>query len=125
MVEEICKLFIEATNHRVIIAVENNSIGKTIVEHLRLHGKDGADYTQYLYFEKSKQHADGTVSEYGLNTNSRTKDLMASSFMDFSYEGPEYFHSEELITQLHGITRSNSGTLYHTSYSEINNSVRS
>ncbi len=102
---------------RIIIAIENNSIGKAIVEHLQYHVKD-FDYTSFMYFEPEKVDSAGRVKEYGINTNSRTKDLMVTSFYEFVTEGPEYFYSEDLITQLNGITRNNAGHISHTSYSD-------
>lgn len=118
IVDKLCQYINQLVDGRLIVAIENNSIGKAIIEHLQNHAENDFNWYPYLYYEDSKLDAKGIVKEYGINTNARTKDLMASCLYEFILEGPEYFHSEDLITQLHSITRNNSGLLSSNTYSD-------
>lgn len=114
MVYDVTKYFVEKANGRVILVIENNSIGKSIVEQIQM-----SDMGYYLYHERSKLDSRGVVTEYGLNTNSRSKSLMVAELYKYINETPEFFKSEELVNQLHAIERNNSGQITSSAYSDM------
>ena len=114
MVYEVTKYFVNLTNGRVILVIENNSIGKSIVEQIQL-----TDMGYYLYNEKNKIDINGNIIEYGVNTNSRTKSLMTAELYAQVNENPENFKSEELVNQFHAIERNNAGQITSSTYSDM------
>jgi len=97
----------------IIIAIENNSIGKVIVEDVMM-----TDLVYKLYYEKDEVDKKGNVNKYGINTNVRTKDLMVAELYGFVNGGPQFFHSQNLVDQLHAIERNNAGQITSSSYTD-------
>lgn len=114
MVYDTTKHFVNQSGGRVILVIENNSIGKSIVEQIQL-----TDMGYYLYHERQKLDSRGVITEYGLNTNSRTKSIMVAELYKFINETPENFKSEELVNQLHAIERNNAGQITSSAYSDM------
>ena len=101
---------------RIILCIENNSIGKAIVEHLLYHVQD-IDYTSFIYREKDK---DGKPKdEFGIATNTGSKELMVSLLYDSIKDRPDSLHSQNFIGQLSGIIRTARGTIKSSSYSDM------
>lgn len=76
------------------------------------------NFMPYLFYNPDKLH-NGVVTEYGINTNAKTKPLLISSLIDMVEEFPENFSSQELISQLHTIERSNAGLINSKSYTDL------
>lgn len=114
MVYDVIKYFVNESGGRVIVVIENNSIGKSIVEQIQM-----SDLSYYLYHERDKIDSHGIVTEYGISTNARTKPLMVAEAYARINDYPENFKSEELVNQLHALERSNSGQLTSSAYTDI------
>lgn len=101
---------------RIILCIENNSIGKATIEHLLYHVPD-FDYTPYIYREKDKEGR--LKDEFGVSTNTQTKELMVSLLYDNIKESPELIKSQNFISQLSSIQRTNRGTIKSGGYSDM------
>lgn len=113
IVIEACNQIKNMCDNRLIIAIENNSIGKSIVEDVM-----DTDLIYNLYYERDKLK-NGVITEYGISTNARTKPIMVSELYKFVTEGPEYFYSSDLIDQLHAIERNNAGQISSNSFTDL------
>ena len=112
---------------RIILCIENNSIGKAVIEHLLYHVTD-FNYMSYIWKDLKKRdipgsNIDTSGYEYGINTNPRTKELMVSLVYDYIRERPDRLKSQDLIAQMSTIQRTNRGTISSTSYSDMFMSV--
>lgn len=87
---------------RLIICIENNSIGTAIVEDLE--NAENPKYAQYIYSPNPEKYI-------GINTNAKIKNTMISFFYDIVTHAPECLKSEALINQLNVIERSANGTI--------------
>lgn len=115
MVIEATRYFIKKMNGRVILSIENNSIGKSIVEAVQI-----TDLVYYLYYDPSKLSPDGKeIKEYGINTNGKTKPLMTSLAFDWINKYPENIRSEDFINQLHSLERNNAGEISSSNYTDM------
>lgn len=111
IVDKTFKWLYKLVGSRIILCVENNSIGKSIIEHLTEHVTD-FNYLPFLYKEKDRK-------DYGINTNNKTKDLMISFLYELITETPSCVKSNELIGQLHTIERTNGGIVSSRSFSDM------
>lgn len=93
------------TNNRVLVAIENNSIGSAIIENLENASSNTFNYTKYLYIEDSQRDQ----YKYGINTNMKTKDQMISILYDYINSEPKLIKSSELINQLSIIEKRSNG----------------
>ncbi len=112
LLDDVFQWLYKIVNDRIILAIENNSIGKSIVEHLLYHPENNFNYLPYLYKEPNSK-------EYGINTNAKTKELMIANLYDEIKNNPSIVKSETLIAQLSTIERGNSGTIASKSYSDL------
>jgi len=112
LVDDVFQWLFKIVNERIILAIENNSIGKSIVEHLLYHSENNFNYVPFLYKEPNGK-------EHGINTNAKTKELMIANLYDEIKNNPTIIKSETLISQLATIERSNSGTIASKSYSDL------
>lgn len=94
---------LEITMHnRLILCIENNSIGTSVIE--SLENDDNPKYTQYIYSPVPKKYT-------GINTNSKIKNSMVSFFYDDVTKDPSLLKSEALINQLNLIERHANGSI--------------
>lgn len=114
IVMKTAEYFIEKTGGRVILCVENNSIGKAIVEELV-----ETDLIVYMYHDKSKVDSNGIVTEWGIATTGKTKPIMVAEAYSHINEHPETFHSQDLVNQLNSIERNNAGQVTSSSYTDM------
>jgi len=124
----VIQYLVELTNGRVILCVENNSIGTAVIENLE--NATDYDYMQYLYTpttRKLKQTKGQIIQEerienqYGVNTNKSTKDSMVSFLYDYIVNDPQNIKSSDLISQLNIIERSVNGSIraQHGSHDDL------
>ncbi len=123
VIDSLFKWLFKQVGSRIILCIENNSIGKAIIEHLLYHVKD-FNYIPYIYKDyKSKQipgmPVDKSNYEYGINTNAKTKELMVSLLYDYIKNSPQNVKSEDFINQLSTIERSSRGTISSRSFSDM------
>ncbi|MCK9439360.1 MAG: hypothetical protein WC188_03000 [Candidatus Caldatribacteriota bacterium] len=123
VVDDLFKWLYKIVGNRIRLAIENNSIGKAIVEHLLYHVHD-FNYIPFIYKDLKKSEIPGQQineedHEYGINTNSRTKELMVSLLYDFLKENPSRLKSQDLINQMSTIQRSNRGTIKSSGFSDM------
>ena len=102
--------------NRIILNIENNTIGKAVLEHLLFHIED-FDYRPFLYRDDLGKHSD----QYGTKTTGLTKPLMVGCLIEFLNDNPQVqkIKSKELIGQFGTIERTNSGTIRSTGYSDL------
>jgi ArsR family metal-binding transcriptional regulator len=123
VVDDLFKWLYSVVGPRIFLCIENNSIGKAIVEHLLYH-VPGFNYIPFIYKDFKKKDIPGDIVdtssyEYGINTNTRSKELMVSLLYDAINEFPNRIKSSELIGQLSSIQRSNRGTIKTSGYSDM------
>jgi len=104
------------TTKRILLCIENNSIGKAVIEHLIYHVKD-FNYMPFIYKEKKLDMTD--KDEFGISTTGQSKELMVSLFYDHINQNPGCLKSQNLIAQLGTIQRSNRGTVKGSGYSDM------
>jgi hypothetical protein len=91
--EEIVEYIFNQVGNRILLCIENNSIGAAVVEHF-----EQTKYSDLIYTsDKSKQP--------GINTNRSNKEIMISCFYEFVIESPSNICSSELISQLNVIEK--------------------
>jgi hypothetical protein len=102
-------------NNNIIFNIENNTIGKAIVEHLLYHIED-FDYRPFLYKDNIGKH-----DEYGTKTTGLTKPLMVGCLVEFLNENKDIsnINSQLLIDQFGTIEKTNSGSITSSSYSDL------
>lgn len=123
VLDDLFKWLYKIVGTRILLCIENNTIGKPIIEHLLYHVKD-FNYMPFIYkdFKKSEipgQPIDMQDHEWGINTNTRTKELMVSLLYDLLKEDPSRLKSQDLIAQMSSIQRSNRGTIRSSGYSDM------
>lgn len=123
VLDDLFKWLYKIVGSRILLCIENNTIGKPIIEHLLYHVKD-FNYMPFIYkdFKKSEipgQSIDMQDHEWGINTNTRTKELMVSLLYDLLKEDPSRLKSQDLIAQMSSIQRSNRGTIRSSGYSDM------
>ena len=123
VVDDLFQWLFKIVGQRIHLAIENNSIGKAIIEHLLYHVKN-FNYIPYIYkdFKKNEipgQQTDKSKRGYGVETNVRTKELMVSLLYDLIIEEPSRIKSQNLIGQLGTIQRSNRGTIRSSGFSDM------
>ena len=115
---EIVKFLNSFIGDRIILCIENNSIGSAIIE--ALENEESYDFLQYVYtptplVNKMKQGNIVRVpkhpSQYGINTNSSTKSKMISYVYEFFTKNPKCIKSIDLINQLNVIERTANGSI--------------
>ena len=87
---------------RIILCIENNSIGTAIIEDLETDEND--KYAQYIYSPNPQKYI-------GINTNKSVKNTMISFYYDLIVNNPENLSSDALIDQLNLIERHVNGTI--------------
>lgn len=116
IVKDIIEYLCNETNNRILVGIENNSIGSAIIENLEnssnnsdMFGKKFTtfDYTKYLYVEDTQRDQ----YKYGINTNVKTKDQMISIFYDYITSDANLIASNELINQLSIIEKRSNGSV--------------
>jgi len=117
------KYLAKIMNDRIILCIENNSIGAAIIENLENASTDPAhsfNYMQYVYTptETTLTKQRDTVVEKvklnqqeGINTNAKTKSSMVSFLYDYLIDNPECVRSMDFISQLNVIERRGNGTI--------------
>jgi hypothetical protein len=123
VVDSLFRWLYKIVGARIILCIENNSIGKSIVEHLLYHVKD-FNYLPHVYKDLKKSEIPGQAidmqdHEYGINTNTRSKELMVSLLYDSLKEFPSRLKSQDLIAQMSSIQRSNRGIIKSSGYSDM------
>ncbi len=108
LVEEVFQWLYKIVGDRIILCIENNSIGKAVIEGLL---NKEFNYSSFIYNDKK--------DDRGINTNTLTKDLMFARFYQYVKDNPNCINSEVLISQLATIERTNSGTIKSKTYSDL------
>lgn len=90
------KYLCDATNNRILVAIENNSIGSAIIENLENASTPLFNYSNYLYVEDTQKDQ----YKYGIYTSMKSKDQMISILYDYINSEPKLIKSNELINQL-------------------------
>lgn len=94
---------LEVTMHnRLILCIENNSIGAAVIE--SLENDDIGKYVSYIYSPFPNKYI-------GINTNAKIKNTMVSFFYDDVTKNPSLLKSEALINQLNIIERQSNGAI--------------
>jgi len=116
---EIVKFLYSLIGDRIILCIENNSIGSAVIEDLE-NADDDFDYLQYVYTPKpiSNKSKDGNLirvqkmpPQFGINTNSNSKSKMVSFLYDYFTKSPNCIKSSDLINQLNVIERGVNGSI--------------
>ena len=111
IIDSIFRYFKYYIGDRIILCIENNSIGKAPIEYL-LDFISDINYTKFIYKEKNK-------NDFGINTNGQTKELMTSLAYDFIKNNPKIIKSQRLISQLSTIERNSRGQIKGQHFSDM------
>jgi hypothetical protein len=113
---------------RIILSIENNTIGQATIEYLLIHVKD-FDYLPFFdndvqldtkgYAKNLKINTSLGVHEVGIKTTGMTKPLMAGCLVETINENVAGFKSHDLVNQFGSIEKSSTGTIRGTSYSDL------
>ena len=113
---------------RIILSIENNTIGQATIEYLLLH-VDDFDYLPFFDNDTKldpkgraknlKMNADLGVHEVGIKTTGMTKPLMAGCLVETINENAKGFKSHDLVNQFGSIEKSSTGTIRGSSYSDL------
>jgi len=98
---------------QIILCNENNSIGRAPIEYL-INNINDINYVNYLY--KSNIN---NLSELGIKTTGMTKPLMVGCLMQALNENPKGIKSQNLIDQLSGISKTNTGSFKSSLYDDL------
>lgn len=96
---------------RIILAIENNTIGQAPIEILTRHITDFV-YHPFLYREEDKD-------EFGIKTTGQSKNLFIGCLMEFVNANPKHFKSKDLINQFSSMERRQGGAIKSTGYSDL------
>jgi len=106
---------------RIILSVENNTIGQAPIEHLTKY-IDDFNYEPYMYYEM-KDAKDGKpakkADEPGIKTTGKTKPLMVGCLQQCLTDNIKAFKSATLISQCSAIQRTASGSIKSATYSDL------
>jgi hypothetical protein len=102
VVKAVVDYLIETMGDRIILAIENNSYGASIIEWLE--EDKNPIYNKLMYTVDPKK---GT----GINTNAKTKPMMVTEMYDQIVSNTDIVHSKSLINQLTVIEKKASGTV--------------
>lgn len=116
MIHKTFQLLYKLVGNRIILCVENNSIGRAPIEHLVNHIHD-FNYAPFLYKDNIKN--DIYKEQYGIKTTGMTKPLMIGIIIEFLQEKEIEIKSSDLVSQFGCIERSPGGTIKATSYSDL------
>jgi len=117
------KYLAKIMDNKIILCIENNSIGAAIVENLENASSDpehNFDYMKYVYTptETTKSKSKDTIVEKvkiiqaeGINTNTKSKSSMVSFLYDYLIDNPECVKSADFISQLNIIERRANGSI--------------
>jgi hypothetical protein len=109
VVEEVFNFIYDNISQRIILCIENNSNGKSIIEYL-IEIAEG-NYNEYIYYDKK--------DEPGINTNSKTKELEVAAFLEYYGENPRIIRSRRLLDQMSAVYRTYAGTVKSDSYTDL------
>ena len=99
----------KVSNSRVILAIENNSIGQAIIEYCINNSKIPIE--QYIHSDSNR---------LGINTNPKTKELMIASLIEYINDSPKTtLKSDKIISQISSIERSPNGTIKSSGYTDM------
>ena len=113
VVDSMFQWLYKLVGQRIILCIENNSIGQAIVEHLIYHVKT-FNYMPFIYKEKDKD-------EFGLKTTGSTKELMISLLYDEIKSNPSILKSQDFIAQLSAIQKTARGVIRASGFSDKQN----
>jgi len=100
IVKAVTKYFAGINDNKVILCIEENSIGTAVIENLQ--NDEDYDYEQFIYSPEPEKRI-------GINTSSKTKPLMISILYDYFVSDSKCVRSSDLINQLHVIERKGGG----------------
>lgn len=103
IVKEVVRYLIVESNSKVLVGIEDNSVGTAIVENLE--NDTAFNFEPYLYGDSKDLY------KKGINTNSKTKDQMVSVFYDYVNSDAELIRSNQLIDQLSIIEKRSNGSV--------------
>lgn len=102
IVKAVVDYLLSIMGDRIILAIENNSIGSSIIE--GLEEDSNPIYTRLIYTSDPKKGS-------GINTNAQSKPIMVSAMYDKIVEGPHIINSSSLINQLSVIEKRANGSV--------------
>ena len=104
IVKYVIKYYVEKSGGKVIVGIENNSIGASIIE--SLENDLQYNYMDYVYCDSEKD-----AFKFGINTNVSTKNKMVSALYEYLNDNPERIKSSDLIDQLSVIEKRSNGSV--------------
>lgn len=118
VLKELIKQLSVIMNGKLILCIENNSIGSAIIENLE--NDTDFDYIQYVYspIHMNRSNKAGQIvitpkigAELGINTNVKSKSIMVSALYDYLTADPTSIKSSDFIAQLNVIERKANGSI--------------
>ena len=107
----------ERVGDRIILSVENNTIGQSPIEQLLIPDLvDDFNYLPFMHAEDDRKRKDG---KYGISTTGLSKPLMIGCFQECIRENPTGVKSKDLINQCSNIEKTNTNAIKATGYSDL------
>jgi len=97
--------------NNIILAMENNTIGRAPIEHLLNHVTD-INYRDFIYREPN-------AKDFGITTTGISKDLMIGCLTEVLKEDPTVIKSQILINQMSAIERNRGGSVSSDTFSDL------
>lgn len=104
--------------NKIILTIENNTIGKAVIENLLENPEvyEDIDYRPFLLEDVlNKTHA----GQIGIKTTADTKKLYIGCLLEYVNNDPTCICSQNLLNQLAGTEKTNSGGFKFASYSDL------
>lgn len=117
-IHQVFQYFYKIMGERIILVVENNTIGQAPIEVL-LHPPiaDQFSYSPFLFKDRNKK---GNYEDLpGVKTTGLTKPLMVGCLIEYVKDNPEGIKSRQLINQFSSIERKAGGGIKATGYSDL------
>lgn len=117
-IHKIFKWVQSQVGNKIILTIENNTIGKAVIENLLENQEvyEDIDYREFLLEDVlNKTHA----GQLGIKTTGDTKKLYIGCLLEYITNDPECIYSQNLLNQLSGTERTNSGGFKFASYSDL------
>ena len=114
IIHEVFQWLYKQVGERIILTIENNSIGRAPIEYLLNHVN--FPYNSFLFKENKNDPLD---DKYGIRTTGLSKPLLLGTLIEMVSEYPPNIKSKNLIGQFGSLHRTSSGTIKSSTYSDL------
>ena len=114
IIHEVFQWLYKQVGDRIILSIENNTIGRAPIEHLLNH--TDFPYHMFMFKQNSKDPYD---DKFGITTTGTSKPVLLGTLLELVNDYPENICSSRLIGQFGSLHRTSGGTIKSSSYSDL------